>query len=69
MSSEQVFLTTLTSGKGMTGVETNPDPRLVLNPVDNPTQLQKASANCPSLTSHVLQYCNALQGYFIKKIT
>jgi len=44
----------------MTGVEANSDPRLVLNPVDNPTQLQKASTDCPCLTRHILQHCSII---------
>ena len=51
----------LTRGKRMTGVKTNTDPRLILNPVDNPTQLQKASSNRSSFTSHVLENCAVYQ--------
>jgi len=57
---KQVKVTTLTSCKCMTGVETNSNSRLVFNPVDNATQLQKAAADRSSLSGHVLQHCNIL---------
>ena len=45
-----------TSSKRMASVETNSNSGLVLNAVDDPTQLQEASANGSNLTRHVFQH-------------
>jgi len=44
----------------MAGIEAYSDSRLVFYPVDDPTQLQKTSANSSSPPWHVFQHYNIL---------
>jgi len=52
----------------MTGVETNSNPILVLNAVDDAPQLQKAAANCSSLPGHVFKHYNALHSSINRRL-